>query len=233
MVALVTGASRGIGRAVAVALSEAGCDVAVLARSVEALEETATLCRSAGPRALAVPVDVTDREALTAAVAQTVDTLGGLHVLVNNAGIYAKSPAQSADLAAFDAVIDVNVKSVMALTRLALPHLIASGRGVVVNIGSVAGRMTFPEGGAYCASKWALLGYAGAVFQDVREHGVKVCTICPGYTNTGMVAGRGLDMSLMIQPADLARAVLFVATFPATACPTEIVIEPQRSPGVE
>ena len=205
----------------------------MLARSAGPLEETAALCRAAGGRALAIPVDVTDREALRGAVDQTVAELGGLHVLVNNAGIYAKGPAQSADLDAFDAVIDVNVKSVMTLTRLALPHLIATGGGAVVNIGSVAGRMTFPEGGAYCASKWALLGYAGAVFEDVREHGVKVCTINSGYTSTGMVAGRGLDMTRMIQPADIAHAVVFVATFPATACPTEIVIEPQRSPGTE
>ena len=232
-VALISGASRGIGRAIAVALAREGCDLALLARTAAALEETATTCRAAGARALALPVDVTDSGALAAAVERCARELGRLDVLVNSAGIYARAPAHEADLAAFQAVLDVNVGATMALTRLALPHILQRPRGAVITIGSVAGRMTFPEGGAYCASKWAVLGYQGAVFQDVRERGVKVCTICPGYTSTDMVAGRGLDMDRMIQPDDVARAVIFVATFPDTACPTEIVIEPQRSPGVE
>jgi len=124
----------------------------------------------------------------------------------------------------------VNVNGLMCVTRHARPHLVAAGRGAVIQIASVAGRMSFSGGGAYCASKHAVMGYTEAVFEDVREAGVKVTAICPGFVNTDMVSGRGLLMDRMIQPADVATAALFVAGFPDTGCPTEIVLRPQRSP---
>ena len=230
-VAMISGASRGIGRAVALDLARAGADLTLLARSEEALAETATLCREAGARVLAIPTDVTDRAALERAVAKIVDELGGLNLLVNNAGIYAKSPAQSADISAFERVIDVNVKGLMNLTRLALPHILAAqGQRAVIHIASIVSRMSFPEGGAYCASKHAVLGYSNALFEDVREAGVKVCAIQPGFVATDMVAGHGLAMEKMIQPDDIAKTVRFVATYPDTGCPVEIIVRPQRSP---
>ena len=230
-VAMVSGASRGIGRAVALGLAEAGAHLSLLARSAGALEETAQLCREAGARVLTLPTDVTDRGALGEAVEATVRDFGALHILVNNAGIYESAPAQSADMDAFEAVIDVNVKALMNLTRLALPHILAAqGQRSVIHIASVVSRMSFKGGGAYCASKHAVLGYSNALFEDIREAGVKVCAISPGFVNTPMVAGRGLAMEKMIQPADIARAVLFVATYPETGCPVEIIIRPQREP---
>ncbi|MEC9071113.1 MAG: SDR family NAD(P)-dependent oxidoreductase, partial [Myxococcota bacterium] len=146
------------------------------------------------------------------------------------AGIYASGLAHEADMDAFDQVIDVKVKALMRLTRLSLPHLLEASPAAVINVASVAGKMTFRGGGAYCASKHAVMGFTGSVFEDVREQGVKVCAICPGFVNTSMVAGRGLDMDKMIQPDDIADAVAFVASFPDTGCPTEIVIRPQRNP---
>ncbi len=126
--------------------------------------------------------------------------------------------------------MDVNVNGLMYVTRHTLPHLVRGGRGAVIQIASVAGRGSFAGGGAYCASKHAVIGYSQSVFEDVREAGVKVTVICPGFVNTDMVDGRGLIMERMIQPADIARAALFVARFPGTGCPTEIVIRPQRTP---
>jgi 3-oxoacyl-[acyl-carrier protein] reductase len=228
---MISGASRGIGRAVALDLARAGADLTLLARSEEALAETATLCRAEGARVLAIPTDVTERAALERAVSKTVDELGGLNVLVNNAGIYAKGPAQSADIDAFERVIDVNVKALMNLTRLALPHILAAqGHRAVIHIASIVSRMSFAQGGAYCASKHAVLGYSNSLFEDVREAGVKVCAIQPGFVATDMVAGHGLDMDKMIQPQDIAKTVRFVATYPDTGCPVEIIVRPQRSP---
>lgn len=230
-VAMISGASRGIGRAIALDLARAGADLALLARSEEALAETATLCREEGVRVLAIPTDVTERAALERAVSKTVDELGGLNVLVNNAGIYAKGPAQSADIDTFERVIDVNVKALMNLTRLTLPHILASrGHRAVIHIASIVSRMSFAQGGAYCASKHAVLGYSNSLFEDVREAGVKVCAIQPGFVATDMVAGHGLDMDKMIQPQDIAQTVRFVATYPDTGCPVEIIVRPQRSP---
>ena len=160
-----------------------------------------------------------------------VDELGALHILVNNAGIYAKGLAQSADMDTFERVIDVNVKALMNLTRLALPHILESqGHRAVIHIASIVSRMSFAEGGAYCASKHAVLGYSNSLFEDVREAGVKVCAIQPGFVATDMVAGHGLDMDKMIQPQDIAKTVRFVATYPDTGCPVEIIVRPQRSP---
>jgi 3-oxoacyl-[acyl-carrier protein] reductase len=228
---MVTGASRGIGRAVAIELARQGADLAILARSEDALRQTADEAREAGAKVLVLPTDVTDRAGLERAVRRTVDELGALHILVNNAGIYESGPAQSADIDAFEAVIDVNVKALMNLTRLALPHILAAeGRRSVIHIASIVSRMSFAGGGAYCASKHAVLGYSNALFEDVREAGVKVCAVQPGYVNTDMVSGRGLAMEKMIQPEDIALAVTFVATYPDTGCPVEIIVRPQRAP---
>jgi 3-oxoacyl-[acyl-carrier protein] reductase len=229
-VALITGASRGIGAACAEAFAEAGYDVALMARHAETLGPVADRCRDHGVRVLVLPVDVTDAAEVASAVGRCIADLGGLMVVVNNAGVYANGSAESLDPEVFAHVMDVNVNGLMHVTRFALPHLIAAKRGAVIQIASVAGRGSFPGGGAYCASKHAVLGYSESVFEDVRESGVKVTTLCPGFVNTEMVAGRGLLMERMIQPADIAKVALFVAEFPSTACPTEIVIRPQRTP---
>lgn len=230
-VALVTGASRGIGRAVAEGLAQDGCHVALVARSAEGLAETAKRCRSHGVQTASFPCDVTDRNRLAMVVEGCLEQLGGLGILVNNAGIMARGAAHEADMDAFEQVIDVNVKALMNLSRLALPHIIeAPGARAVIHIASVAGRMSFGGGGAYCASKHAVMGYAGAMFEDVREYGVKVTAICPGFVDTDMVRDRGLNSAKMIQPEDIALAVRFVAGYPDTGCPTEIVVRPQRVP---
>lgn len=229
-VALVTGASRGIGRAVALALAGAGVDVALLARDEAALSKVAREVEAKGVRALVLPADVREREACRAAVERTAVELGALHVLVNNAGIMNRGAAHEQDPDDFERVLEVNVAAMAALTRYALPHMIREGRGAVVNLASVAGKMSFAGGAAYCASKHAVLGYTGAVFEDVREHGIKVSAICPGFVATDMVADRGLDETRMIQPEDIAEVVLFVVRFPGTGCPTEIEVRPQRTP---
>lgn len=232
-VALVTGASRGIGRAVAVALAREGCDLALVARGAEGLEETAESCRAEGARCLTIAVDLANTAAIPAVVERCVEALGRIDILVNNAGIYGRrGPSQEADPAMWDAVVDLNLRTAMHLTRAALPHIIEAPRGAVIHIASVAGKMAFGGGAAYTASKHGLVGFAGALYEDVREHGVKVCAICPGFVNTPMVASRGLDAARMIQPEDVADTVSFVATFPDTGCPTEILLRPQRTPYV-
>ncbi len=229
-VALVTGASRGIGRATAVALAREGCHTALLARSVDGLEQTAAECRNQGIHALSLPTDITDRSALREAVQRCVAELGQLDILVNNAGVFGGGPVHQADLEVWDRAMEVNAHAPMDLTAIALPHMVGSGRGAVIFIASIAGRMSFPSGGAYCASKHAVVGFSGSVFEDVRESGIKVCALCPGYVNTEMVAGRKLATDKMIQPEDVAETVVFICRCPETACPTEIVLRPQRSP---
>ena len=229
-VALITGASRGIGAACAELFAEAGYDLALVSRRAESLSQVSTRCEALGARVLVLPADVSDATAVADLVERCVDELGGLSVVINNAGIYANGSAELLEPERFARVMAVNVNGLMNVTHYALPHLIAQQGGAIIQIASVVARQSFAGGGAYCASKHAVLGYTESVFEDVRRHGVKVSAICPGFVNTDMVAGRGLAMARMIQPRDVASAALFVADFPSTGCPTEIVIRPQRSP---
>jgi len=118
----------------------------------------------------------------------------------------------------------------MRATRLALPYITRSEHGAVIFIASMAGKVAYGMNPAYVASKHGLVGFAGSVFEDVRERGIKVCAICPGLVSTAVTADIGLDLAKAIQPDDVAAAVRFVLTFPPSACPTEILLSPQRNP---
>jgi NADP-dependent 3-hydroxy acid dehydrogenase YdfG len=229
-VALVTGASSGIGRATALMLAAEGCDVALVARSADALNAVANQCRARTVRAEPIPCDVGDSAALAAAVAHARATLGPINVLVNAAGVHRFASSHDADLRQWDAMIDINLRATMHATRLSLPDIAAGARaglrGAVIVISSLGGKFAAPTNAAYSASKFALTGFAGSVFEDARDDGVKVCALYPGWTNTGMLAD-WLDPALAIQPEDIAALIRTVVLFPANACPTEIVIQPQ------
>ena len=231
-VALVTGASRGIGRAIAMMLAREGCDVALVARQADALRAAQADCAAFGVRAVPLVADLNDAPAIAAAIAQCVEALGGLNVLINNAGVHQFASALTADLETWDRILNINLRAVMHATRLALPHIVAGARagqrGAVIFISSLGGKFTAPTNAAYAATKHALTGFSGCVFEDVRDFGVKVSVIYPGWTNTGLLPD-WLTADQVIQPADVAEAVRFVLAAPPTACPTEIVLQPQSS----
>lgn len=226
--ALIAGASGGMGRAVALALAGQGVACALLGRSREALSELAAACGEAGTAAIPVVCDIARTESIESAVTEAIGALGGLNFLVNCAGIHEKTAGHEGALEAWDRVVDVNLRATYHLARHALPEINKAPGGAVIKIGSIAA--SYPGAGAYIATSRGLDGYADALFEDVREYGTKVCVIRPGFVNTAMAASDRLDPERMIQPADIARAVLFVLTMPVTACPTEITIRPQRSP---
>lgn len=231
--AFITGASRGIGEVCAVAFARAGCDVALLARSEGLLEETADRCQSEGADTEIYVQDITDFDELERSIDDCHDTLGGPDILVNNAGYSIRHPIDEADVDAWDDVIDVNLKAVYHASHYALQHMDGDGREAIINIASIAGKMSFPSGGAYCSSKHGVVGLTGSIYEDVREQGVKVTAINPGYVNTGFVGSSDLDRDKMIQPEDIAETALFVARYPETGCPTEIKVRPQRTPYIE
>lgn len=225
---LITGASRGIGAAVAKRLSRAGADVALCGRDKTALEATKLDCEGEGARVVLLPGDIRDAAYAASLAENAFGALGRLNAIVNSAGVFVMGPAQDADLAEWDQVLDVNFRAWMHLTRRALPILMRQPESAVVNLCSVAGRTTFPGGAIYTATKHAVHAWSNCLFDDVRDKGVKVCAIYPGYVNTDMAAHVPGDHDNMIQPDDVAQTVEFALRFPTTSCPTEIVLRPQR-----
>jgi len=226
--AMVVGANGGIGEAVALALAQREIDLALVGRNEQAITTLAQACTEAGSRAFAVVCDIADTATIEAAVAESIAELGGLNYLINCAGISKEGKLHETDLVDCDAILDTNLRSHLYLARFATPEINKNPGGAVIKIGAVH----HPYSGAstYLAANLGGEGLAEALFEDVREFGTRVCNIKPGWVNTPLVKSTGIDKALMIQPEDIARTVLFVLSMPETACPTEIVILPQRSP---
>ena len=228
MKALITGASSGMGRSIAVGLARAGFDCALIGRDQSRLDGTAHDCREAGREAYPIVCDLGKLDAIKSSVREAIDRLGGLSVLVNAAGIHITGKTDEIRLADWDLMLDVNFRAVYHLVHHALDEIKKHPGGAIVNIGAIA--MPYVGSGMATGSKRALAGFSEALFEDMREHGVKVCTIRPGWVNTPMASSDGVNRERMIQPEDIVRTVLFVLTMPDTTCPTEIVLRPQRSP---
>jgi NAD(P)-dependent dehydrogenase (short-subunit alcohol dehydrogenase family) len=231
-VALITGASRGIGQACALALAGEGCNLMLTARDPLKLALVTAQCCALGVNVEATQADLRDTASLPELVDDAVRRFGGLDILVNNAGVCYEVSAPEADPVQWDEMLDVNLRAAMHLTRHALPHLIDSARqgrrGALIFLASLSGIRTYKGGAGYCATKFGLLGFARAVYDDVAELGVKVSSICPGWVNTDMAEGSGIDPASMLQPEEVAEAVRLVATWPATGCPRELHLNPQK-----
>lgn len=233
-VALVTGGGRGIGRAIVLKLAESGCAVAALARTETELEETARAAAALRTEhdVLSLPADVTDDRDVEQAVRLIIERLGRITILINNAGFApARRSVVKTSLGDWDRTLGTCLRAPMVLTRLVLPDMLAHGQGTIVNISSIAGKRGRPGEAAYAAAKFGLLGFTQSLYEEVREHGIKVVAVCPGLVDTDLVPpNRNVDRSKFIQPADVAEVVHQILTTPARICPTEVVIEPQFNP---
>jgi len=183
-VALVTGASRGLGKEIAKAMAEAGAHVVLTARSEEALNENAEAIRSAGGTASAVRLDVTDEDAVVDAVARTISDAGRLDILVNNAGRAYRAPILEADSADWDAVVQTNLTSFFTLSREAARPMVENGWGRIINIGSIMSQIARPGVSAYVATKHAVAGLTKALAVELGPKGVTANAIGPGYFRT-------------------------------------------------
>ncbi len=242
--ALVTGAARGIGRGIALALADAGADVA-LADLAEgggapltyelsgraALEAAAKEVEQRGVRALAVPCDVRRAADAEAAVARTSEAFGRFDLLVNNAGVVHFEALAAFPEERWDLLFDVNVKGVFLMSRAAIPAL-AAAKGAIVNIASVAGKRGYAGGTGYCASKFAVVGLTQALAMELAGQDVRVNAVCPGILATHMwtdhlasperggkaaydaAIARMIPLGREQTPADIAQAVLYLATAP-------------------
>jgi 3-oxoacyl-[acyl-carrier protein] reductase len=231
-VALVSGGSRGIGRAIASQLSALGAAVSLCGRDEEKLRIAAAELREADVKFLATRADVTSEKDVIALVESTEKQLGPISILVNNAGTGSGGfgPLQEKTEAEWDHVMNTNLKSVFFVSRAVIPGMIQRGAGEIVNISSLAGKNTFAGGGIYCASKWALQGLSGCMAEDLRAHGIRVSVICPGSVATDF-RGRGpKDATKVLTAEDVAHAVAMVLTQGPQSFISEVHLRPVAKP---
>ena len=230
-VALVTGAGRGIGKAIARSLARTGCRVILSSRTVAQLEEVEREIRRDGGSATILGADLTDDDAIEHIVDESRRAYGAVDILINNAGWGKRAAVVKARIEDWDQTFRLNLRAPMILAQRFLPAMIEKGEGAVINIGSVSGKSGEANGAAYSASKFGLIGFTQSLYEEVREHGIKVAVILPGFVDTPMIPPvKHLDRSKMIHADDVAQAVLYVLASPATSCPVEITIKPQRTP---
>jgi len=229
-VALITGASRGIGLAIARRLGEMGAQLAICGREAHALEHAREALRRAGYETLAVPADVTRRAEVDTLVKRTNEALGEIEMLVNNAGVGVFAPLHELREEDWDRVMDTNLKGVYLCSRAVAPQMIRRRRGHIINIASLAGKNAFAGGGVYCASKWGLLGLTRCLAEDLRGHGIRVSAICPGTVATEFSPHAGKDPQKMLQPEDVAHAVEMLLTQAPQSFISEVELRPTQKP---
>ncbi|TWG07590.1 SDR family NAD(P)-dependent oxidoreductase [Saccharopolyspora dendranthemae] len=240
-VALISGASSGIGRATARRLAGAGAAVALVARRADRLDQLATEVRAAGGTALVIAADLTDADAATTAVERTVTELGRLDTLVNAAGVMLNGASDEAPLTEWDRMVDINLRGLMYVTKAALPHLLAAAKNSprsvadVVNISSVAGRFAAPTMALYNATKFAVTGATEAWRQEYTTRNLRFSVIEPGRTETELFDQKdnsGADFTGAfgkvegLHAEDIADAIGYIVTNPRRVAVNEIVIRP-------
>jgi len=231
-IALVTGGTKGIGRAIAEALVSAGAGVAITARSEDEIGTTVAELKKLGAGTAAGYVcDVRDYEQVKAVVAEVAKEFGGLDILINNAGVGIFASVESMPVEDFRAVLETNVFGVFYCCHEAIPLMKQRGGGYIINISSLAGANPHAEMAAYNASKFGLNGFSEALMQEVRQDGIKVSYIMPGSVNTEFGGDEPSEQkSWQLQPGDIAQVVMDLLEFPNRALPSRVEIRPSRPP---
>jgi 3-oxoacyl-[acyl-carrier protein] reductase len=228
-VAVVTGAGRGIGRAIAIELGKLGARVVLAARSRTELEDTA---RVIGSSASVIPTDVRKKEDLQKLFEQAALALGPVDILVNAAGLGIFGPVTDFKDEDFETLIETNLRGIFFACRLVLPSMIERKRGHLVNVASIAGKVGSANRAVYCASKFGVVGFTESLAEEVRQHGIRVTVICPGSTDTRFspkeTSGKARDK--MLRPEDVAHAVRMIVTQEPNSFISEIIMRPTQKP---
>ena len=230
-VAVVTGAGRGIGAAIARRLGVLGAAVVVSGRTPAPLDQTVRTIVEAGFRAEAVACDVSSAQSVSA-LAETVNRkFGRIDVLVNNAGIGGFStPLHQLPVEDWDRILNTNLRGVFYMIRGLAPLMIQGKGGHIVNISSLAGKNPLPNGAAYAASKWGLNGLSYSVAEELRSHNIRVSVVCPGSTNTELSPHEGKSAARMLQPDDVAHVVEMLVTQAPQSFASEVLLRPTMKP---
>src|ERR1700729_3718559 len=227
-IALITGASRGIGRAIALRLAAMGASVAICGRDHKALRSVEAELTVGTTGVFSQIADVTRSADVESLVLKTEAALGPISILVNNAGVGGFGPAHEKSEEDWDRVLNTNLKSGFLVSRAVAPSMIRAGRGDIINISSLAGRNAFAGGGLYCASKWGVRGLTACMAEDLRGHNIRVAAIFPGSVATEF-SGRGpKDATKALTPDDVAHAVVMLVTQGPQSFLSEVDLRPLR-----
>lgn len=230
-VVVITGAGRGIGAGIARKLAALGASTALLGRSPQTLERTATAITGSGGKALIVPCDVMELKSVESAASEVDRAFGRLDVLVNNAGIGGfADPLHRLAPEDWDKILNTNLRGVYYMIRSFAPLLMRAGSGHIINISSLAGKNALPNGAAYAASKWGLNGLSYSVAEELRGHNIRVSVVCPGSTNTELSPHEGKNASKMLQPEDVAHVVEMLVTQAPQSFMSEVLLRPTQKP---
>ena len=234
-IALVTGAGRGIGKAIALALAHQETDLVVTSRTQSELDAVAKEIERLGRKALTVRADISKESDVNNLLTQTIETFGTVDILVNNAGIGSFSKVVDMPTKAFDDMWTVNIRGAFLCSRAVVPYMFKQQSGDIINIASLAGRNSFIGGAGYCATKWALIGFARCLMLEVREHNIRVVTLCPGSVDTGFgdseKSGSPKSSGNIPKAKDIAQVVVDTLLMPRNVMVSEIDIRPTNPKG--
>ena len=231
-VAIVTGGSRGIGLAAARLLRRQGASVAVVGTNSTHLRtavDTLTADEGEG-RVEGVAADVRDSGQMEAAMARTASALGGIDIVINNAGVGIFKPVAEMSVDEWRLMFDTNITGIFNTSRAALPYLRARGGGWVINVSSLSGTNPFPGGAAYCATKAAVNAFSEAFMQEVRHDGIRVAYVSPGSVDTSFGGGTRDKSGWALQPEDVAQVIGDLVAYPGRSLPSRVEIRPSRPP---
>jgi len=227
-VAIITGASRGIGKAVATRLAQEGVRLCMVARSREKLVALAKTLPASGDNYITIGADVRDEEQVKNMVESTISVFGQIDILVNSAGITIFKSLDETSQEDWDITMDTNLKGTFLCIKHVVPHMLSRRTGDIVNISSIAGRQGFENSSAYCASKFGVIGLSKALSLELRKQGLRVITICPGAVDTPLWDSitHPPDRSKMLQPRDVANMIHDVLAFSDRGVIDEITVTP-------
>lgn len=227
-IVVVTGAGKGIGKAIALSLASEGCNLVLAARTQSDIDAVVSEIQSMGRKALAVRTDVSREDDARKLINAAVKEFGKIDILVNNAGIGYFAPVAGLKPSDFDAMWGTNMRGVFLCTQAALPYMMKQKEGDIINISSLAGRNAFKGGAGYSATKWALIGFSRTLMLEVREHNIRVITICPGSvdTNFGGSSEETKNISTIPRADDIAQVVVDALKMPRNVMVSEIDVRP-------
>ena len=231
-VALITGAGRGIGRAISLRLAQAGAKTVLAARTEQELQDTARSIRDQGGEALSILTDLQQDDQITTLVETTLARYERIDILVNNAGGGPpRTPIVKSRLTDWESVLRVNLFAAMSLTKYVLPSMIECRHGTIIMLGSTASLSGRAGEAAYAASKFGLRGFTQALFEEARRYGIKVSLLCPGSVDTALIPyNKRLDREKLLSPNAVAEAAYNIVTASPRACPAEVILQPQFEP---